>query len=82
MSVLFTLAVISLAGAWAVIVLRRLSRLRQQVKLTWQRFASDQANEAVKKVYNKHVALYNEALDAFPANLFGPAAGFKPAKHF
>ncbi len=35
-----------------------------------------------KSVYNKHVAIYNDALDGFPANVVGPAAGFKPAKHF
>ena len=57
-------------------------RLREQVKLAWSRLEADQSNEAVKSVYNKHVAMYNDALDGFPANLVGPAAGFKSAKHF
>ena len=45
--------------------MRRLARLREQVKLAWKRLEADQSNEAVKSVYNKHVAMYNEALEAF-----------------
>ena len=82
MNVLFTLFVFAAVGAWALVVVRRLGILREQVKLAWQRLAADQSNEAVKSVYNKHVTIYNAALDAFPANLIGPAAGFKSAKHF
>ena len=82
MNVVFTLVVLAAAAAWALVVVRRLGVLRDQVTLAWQRLAADQSNEAVKSVYNKHVTIYNDALDAFPANLIGPAAGFKSAKHF
>ncbi len=82
MNVLFTFAVLAVAAMWALAVYLRLARLREQVKLAWKRLEPDQSNEAVKSVYNKHVTLYNNALDAFPANLVGPAAGLKPAKRF
>jgi hypothetical protein len=81
-NVLFTLILLAVAGAWAVIVLRRLAALRRQVSLAWNRLEPDQSNEAVKNVYNKHVKIYNDALEAFPASLVGPAAGFKRAQHF
>ena len=82
MNVVFTLVVLAAAAAWALVVVRRLGILRDQVTLAWQRLAADQSNEAVRSVYNKHVTIYNDALNAFPANLIGPAAGFKSAKHF
>ena len=82
MSVLFTLAVLAVAGAWALMVYRRLLALREQVKLAWKRLEADKSNEAVKTVYNKHVALYNSALEAFPAYLIAPMTGLKPARHF
>ena len=82
MNVLFTLVVFAAVAAWALLVVRRLGILRNQVKLAWKRLEADQSNEAVKSVYNKHVTIYNDALDAFPANLIGPAAGFKSARHF
>ena len=82
MNVVFTLVVLAAAAAWVLVVVRRLTQLREQVKLAWKRLEADQSNEAVKSVYNKHVTLYNDALDGFPANLVGPAAGYKPAKHF
>ena len=82
MNVLFTLFVFAVVGAWALIVIRRLAALREQVKLAWKRLEADQSNAAVRSVYNKHVALYNDALSAFPANLVGPASGFKAAKPF
>ena len=82
MSVLFTIGVIAAALVWTFAVIRRLDRMRQEVKLAWQKLESDQSNEAIKTVYNKHVAQYNAALDAFPAYLVGPIAGFRPAKRF
>ena len=82
MNVLFTVLLLGRGGAWALTVYRRLAGLRGQVKLAWKRLEADQSNEAVKTVYNKHVAIYNEALEAFPAYLIAPAAGFKPARHF
>ena len=82
MNVLFTIGVIAAVLLWIFAVVRRLDRMRQEVKLAWQKLESDQSNEAIKTVYNKHVAQYNAALDAFPAHLVGPIAGFKPAKRF
>ena len=82
MNVLLTLVVFAAVGAWVLVVVRRLGMLRDQVKLAWKRLEPDQSNDAVKSVYNKHVTLYNNALEAFPANLVGPVAGFKSAKHF
>jgi len=81
-NVLFTLAVLAGAAGWALIVIRRLARLRGQVTLAWKRLEPDLTNEASKTVYNKHVAIYNDALDAFPANLLAPLANFKPAKRY
>ena len=63
-------------------MLQRLTRLRDEVKAAWKRLEADQSNDAIKTVYNKHVAKYNTALEAFPANLIGPMAGFKPAHSF
>ena len=63
-------------------VLRRLTRMREEVRLAWKKLDPDRSNEAVKNVYNKHVVAYNNALQDFPANVVGPMAGFKPAKPF
>ena len=82
MNVLFTIAVIAVVVMWAVAVLTRLSRLREQVKQAWKRLETDRSNEAVRNVYNKYVDLYNAALDGFPANVIGPASGFKPGRRF
>ena len=82
MQVLFTIAVIAIAGAWLLTVYRRLVTLREQVKLAWTKLEADQANDAIKSVYNKHVTAYNDALDGFPANVVAIAAGLKPARHF
>ena len=82
MSVLFTIGVIAIIALWASTVARRLSRMREEVRLAWKRLETDQTNEAVKNVYNKHVAKYNDALDEFPANLIAPLAGFKAARRF
>ena len=82
MNVLVTLLGIAVVAMWVAAVCRRLARLRDQVKLAWKRLEPDQSNEAVRSVYNKHVAAYNMALGAFPANLVGPIAGFKPANRF
>ena len=70
------------AAMWALAVYRRLVGMREQVKLAWKRLEADQANEAIKTVYNKHVTLYNQALEAFPAYLIAPLAGLTPARHF
>jgi hypothetical protein len=80
--VLLTLGLFAGLAIWLFIVLRRLASLRTQVKLAWTRLEGDQTNEAIKSVYNKHVAAYNAALEEFPANLLSMAAGFKPARRF
>jgi hypothetical protein len=56
--------------------------MRGEITHAWKRLEVDQSNEAVKTVYNRHVVKYNEALGSFPAYLFGPLFGFKPARHF
>jgi len=80
--VIFTLVVLAAAGAWAAAVYRRLAYLRAQVTLAWKRLEPDQSNEAIKSVYNKHVKIYNDALESFPAYLVAPMAGLKPARHY
>ena len=82
MQVLLTVGLMAVLAAWAAVVLRRLARMREEVRLAWKKLETDQSNEAVKSVYNKHVAAYNNALQDFPANLVGPMAGFKPARTF
>jgi hypothetical protein len=74
--------VIAATAAYALAVYRRLASLRDQVKVAWKKLEPDQSNEAIRTVYNKHVDLYNAALEAFPANLVGVAGGFKPARRF
>jgi hypothetical protein len=56
--------------------------LRLQVKQAWQRLEGDTSNAAARSIYNKHVDLYNSALDGFPANIIAPVSGFKPARRF
>jgi hypothetical protein len=82
MQVLVTIVLIAGLAAWFVAVQQRLERMRREVKAAWKLLESDQSNEAVKTVYNKHVASYNAALELFPANLVGPLTGFKPARPF
>ena len=82
MNVLFTLGVIAVLAMWGLAVLTRLSRLREQVKQAWKRLEADRSSEAVRNVYNRHVELYNAALDGFPANIVGPVSGFKPGRRF
>lgn len=82
MNVIFTLVVLFAVAMWALAVHIRLSKLRDEVKLAWKRLEADLSDEAARTVYNRHVAAYNAALDAFPANIVGPAAGFKPARMF
>jgi hypothetical protein len=80
--VLLTVGIFLGLAIWLFVVLRRLAVLRTQVKLAWTRLESDRANEAIKTVYNKHVAVYNETLESFPENIVSMIAGFKPAKRF
>ena len=82
MQVLVTIIVLVAIAAWALAVQQRLEKLRRQVKAAWKLLEADQSNEAVKAVYNKHVAVYNAALAVFPANLIGPLTGYKPARRF
>jgi len=80
--VLFTVGLFAGLAIWLFIVLRKLASLRTQVKLAWAKLESDQSNDAIKTVYNKHVDLYNATLEEFPANIVSMIAGFKPAKRF
>lgn len=82
MQVLLTIGLIVAAAAWLSSVYSRLARLRDKVKAAWKLLESDQSNEAVRAVYNKHVTAYNAALESFPANMLGSMAGFKHARHF
>ena len=82
MSVIFTIGVIAVLLLWAFAVLRRLERMREEVKLAWKKLESDRANDAIKTVYNKHVTKYNDTLESFPAYVIAPLAGFKPARPF
>lgn len=82
MQVILTIVVIAAAAAWLLAVQRRLAQMRDEVKAAWKILDADQTNAAVRAVYNKHVAAYNAALQAFPANIIGPMGRFKPAKSF
>jgi hypothetical protein len=82
MNVIVTVVLIVAIAMWTTAVYSRLLRLRSQVTQVWKRLEADQSNEAVRAVYNKHVAMYNTALANFPANVIGAAAGFKPARPF
>jgi hypothetical protein len=81
-SVLFTIGVIAVVAAWGLAVARRLSTMRKEVRLAWKRLEIDQSNEAIKNVYNRHVAKYNDALETFPASIIAPLAGFKAARKY
>ena len=82
MQVLLTVGLFAGIAIWIFIALRKLAVMRTQIKLTWKKLEADQSNEAIKSVYNKHVAAYNTALENFPANVIGSMAGFKPARLF
>ena len=82
MQVLLTIAILGAAAAWLSLVMRRLTQMRSEVKAAWKLLEADQTNEAVRAVYNKHVAAYNAALEVFPAYIVAPLAGFKPARLF
>jgi hypothetical protein len=80
--VVLTIVLIAGAGAWVLAVQRRLAQMRRAVTEAWKILEADQANVPVRSVYNKHVAAYNAALQAFPANIVAPWAGFKPARSY
>lgn len=82
MQVLLTVGLIGALAGWAFVVTRRLARMREEIKLAWKKLEADPSNDAIKHVYNKHVGVYNATLADFPANVFGPLAGFKPARTF
>jgi hypothetical protein len=82
MQVLFTIVLLGALGMWAVAIYNRLGRLRAEVTHAWQRLEPNPSDEAVRTVYNRHVTLYNDALEQFPATLIAPLAGFKPARVF
>ena len=82
MNVAFTVVVFAVVAVWGFAIYNRLLRLRVRVKEAWRLLESDQSNDSAKAVYNRVVKTYNDALEGFPANVVGIAAGFKPAKHF
>ena len=82
MQVILTIVLLAGLAAWMLSVQRRLAQMRDEVKAAWKILEADQANGAVRSVYNKHVAAYNAALQAFPANIIAPLAGFKPARAY
>ena len=82
MQVLLTIILLAAAAAWVIAVQQRLERLRRDVKAAWKILEANQANDAARVVYNKHVAAYNTALEAFPANIVAPLIGIKPARPF
>ena len=82
MNVAFTIVVFAGVAVWGFAIYNRLLRLRDRVKEAWRLLEADQSNDSAKAVYNRAVKTYNDALEGFPANVVGFAAGFKPAKHF
>ena len=83
LQVSLTVGLFAIIAMWIFFALRRLAVMRTEITLAWKKLAADQGNDAIKSVYNKHVAKYNDALEnTFPANVLGPLAGFKPARRF
>jgi hypothetical protein len=89
LNVLFTVVVLAVAGLWGVAVYSRLIRLRGRVRGAWQLLDAQLKEggetgtaEAARKVYNDAVVKYNEALQAFPANIIAGLSGFHAAKRF
>lgn len=82
MQVLLTVGLFAALAVWMFVTIRRLARMREEIKLAWRKLEADRSNDAIKHVYNKHVAAYNATLEDFPANAIGPLAGFKPARPF
>ena len=82
MSVLFTIAVLAVVAMSGMAVYGRLLRLRNHVKIAWKQLEPDPSNAAARNVYNESVTRYNDALEAFPANVVAGVAGFHPAKLF
>jgi hypothetical protein len=89
LSVLFTLAVLAVAGLWGAAVYARLIRLRDRVSDAWKLLDAQlkesgepATTDAARKVYNDAVVKYNAALRAFPANIIGGLSGFHAARPF
>ncbi|MDO8679701.1 MAG: LemA family protein [Acidobacteriota bacterium] len=89
MSVLFTLVVLAVAGLWGVAVYTRLISLRGRVTGAWKLLDAQlkaggepPTTDAARRVYNDAVINYNEALQAFPANIIAGLSGFQAAKPF
>ena len=89
MSVLFTLVVLAVAGLWGAAVYTRLISLRGRVTTAWKLLdaklkegGEPATADAARRVYNDAVIKYNEALQAFPANIIAGVSGFHAAKPF
>jgi hypothetical protein len=79
-NVVVTIVLFAAAAVWAFAVYNRLVRLRERVKDAWQRLELQQDDAALSEVYNGRVKSYNEALQAFPANIIAALASFQPAR--
>ena len=85
MNVLFTIAVLAVAAAWALAVHTRLNRLRRQILLEWKKLDTrEKAGEANLDGarYNELAAAYNAALERFPDSLVASMAGFRAAQRW
>ena len=82
MNVLITVVLIAVLGVWWFAVYNRLLRLRERVRDAWHVLEPQQDDDALRAGYNAHVKTYNDALEAFPANVVALVAGFKPARRF
>jgi hypothetical protein len=81
-NVLVTVILLAVLGVWWFAVYNRVLRLRERVRDAWRALEPAQHDDALRATYNAHVRAYNDALEAFPANIVALVAGFKPARHF
>ena len=89
MSVLFTLVVLGVAALWGIAVYTRLISLRGRVAGAWKLLDTQlksggerSTTDPARRVYNEAVSKYNEALQAFPANIIAGLSGFHAAKTY
>lgn len=89
MSVLVTLVVLGAAAMWGIAVYTRLINLRGRVTGAWKLLDAQLKGggepataDAARRVYNDAVIKYNEALQAFPANIIAGLSGFHAAKTY
>jgi hypothetical protein len=81
-NVLFTIVVLLAAAMWGLAAFNRLVRLRAEVKAEFKRLEASAQTDADGKRYNDVAEKYNNAREAFPANIIASMAGFRPAQMF